>query len=480
MMKPALATSLFCVLASAACSEPQRDATIAQTETRASPLSKGGLAHPTRRNFVGFFNKTTATWTLRMKRPGWTADTAPDMSFAYGNQNDVPIVGDWDGNGTETQGVFRAGTWLLSNTLGSSTSDVPAFGFGNPTDVPIVGDWDGNGTATPGIQRGNTFCLRNSNTSGNADFCFGFGNPGDIPLAGDWDGDGIDTVGVYRASTSTVYLTNDPHPVGGAVTDVTNKFGNPGAQPVVGDWDGDGVTSYGVRIGVDWYLGNDLHTSIGDVYVPSFGGAADVPVSGNFNVNAPSGYSAAPASLSNMFLLGVYELAHGAFSTWKGRGVNTVVGGPPGEDLGMWTTTADGLGLKMIRDPGESFGCVLTNPPSNPPIGCPSPNVIGWLIQDEPDVAPWRTRPPSCRGSTLDTTTSGMGTPGRMASTGCKAARCRSSWTSRATMSTTRWSTSIRTSSTPAPGSAITRARTRRAIPRSSDLATGSRTTSIR
>lgn len=68
----------------------------------------------------------------------------------------------------------------------------------SPTAVPVVGDWDGNGTDTVGLHRGASFFLRNSNASGNADLVALYGNGGDRGVAGDWDGNGSSGIGVYR------------------------------------------------------------------------------------------------------------------------------------------------------------------------------------------------------------------------------------------------------------------------------------------
>jgi lysyl endopeptidase len=51
-----------------------------------------------------------------------------------------------------------------------------------------VGDWNGDGIDTVGIYRNNAFYLRNTNTAGNADVSLLFGVPGDAPLVGDWNG----------------------------------------------------------------------------------------------------------------------------------------------------------------------------------------------------------------------------------------------------------------------------------------------------
>ena len=63
--------------------------------------------------------------------------------------------------------------------------------FGLQTDTAVVGDWDGDGTDTIGVYRPSncSFYLRNSNSSGPTDIIVTYGAAGDVPLVGDWDGD---------------------------------------------------------------------------------------------------------------------------------------------------------------------------------------------------------------------------------------------------------------------------------------------------
>ena len=42
------------------------------------------------------------------------------------------------------------------------------FGYGLATDVPVVGDWTGEGRDTVGVRRGNQWLLRTTNTAGSA------------------------------------------------------------------------------------------------------------------------------------------------------------------------------------------------------------------------------------------------------------------------------------------------------------------------
>ncbi len=193
----------------------------------------------------------TGIWTLR-DRLGSTT------SFYFGNPKDIPFIGDWDGDGVQTVGLYRESTGYLflrnSNTQG--IADIEIY-FGDPGDLPIAGDWDGNGTDTVGVYRRSEgmFYLRNSNTQGVGDVAISFGDPGDVPLAGDWNGDGIDTIGVYRPSTRTVYLVND---LARRVADVTFAYSGAvsGDRIVVGDWNDDGIDTVGVfrPSTAMWYL----------------------------------------------------------------------------------------------------------------------------------------------------------------------------------------------------------------------------------
>ena len=52
-----------------------------------------------------------------------------------------------------------------------------------PADTPLVGDWNGDGNDTVGIYRNGAFYLRNSNTAGYADLVFGYGISADTPVS---------------------------------------------------------------------------------------------------------------------------------------------------------------------------------------------------------------------------------------------------------------------------------------------------------
>ncbi|MHB1054854.1 MAG: hypothetical protein ACYCXL_06110 [Thermoleophilia bacterium] len=96
-----------------------------------------------------------------------------------------------DGIFIDSTGSVVTGNYIgtdASGTVarGNSTSGVGIFnGVGNTVGgaTPVVGNWNGDGTDTPGIVVGNTWLLRNSNDTGVANFVFNFGFPGAIPFA---------------------------------------------------------------------------------------------------------------------------------------------------------------------------------------------------------------------------------------------------------------------------------------------------------
>ena len=74
--------------------------------------------------------------------------------FDYGMQpGDIPLVGDWDGDGKDGVGIFRHGEWHLSDAIHPAlTKHRVNFGI-SKGDIPVVGDWTGTGKDSIGIYR---------------------------------------------------------------------------------------------------------------------------------------------------------------------------------------------------------------------------------------------------------------------------------------------------------------------------------------
>ncbi len=208
-----------------------------------------------------------------------TNDTGfADREFFYGQAGDVPVAGDWNGDGIDTIGIYRNGTFFLRNSNNSGFADIQ-FPFGAPGDIPIVGDWDGDGIDTVGIVRGNAIFLRNSNTSGNADIQFNYGNSTDIFITGDWNGDGIDTIGCFRPTNGFVYIRNS-NTTGIAETEFF--YGLAGDRPVVGDWNADGIDTIGIVRGNQWFLRNSNSSGFADIQF-FYGNDTDTPIAGDWD-----------------------------------------------------------------------------------------------------------------------------------------------------------------------------------------------------
>ncbi len=199
-----------------------------------------------------------------------------DISFRYGQDGDVALTCDWDGDGIDTAGVFRAGTFYLRNSNSGGQAD-KTFGYGRPTDVPLCGDWNSNGVDTIGVFRDGLFYLRNSNSAGDSNVAVAYGQRDDIPVTGDWNADGSDSIGVVRAGMW--YLSNSNRQ---PRTVYRFGYGNDGDQPLTGDWNGDGTDTVAVRRGKVDYLKNSLAPGNADVTV-GYGSDSDRGLAGNWD-----------------------------------------------------------------------------------------------------------------------------------------------------------------------------------------------------
>jgi hypothetical protein len=175
------------------------------------------------------------TWTVsNVNADQRSSSSGAFARHRFGRAGDVPVVGDWDGDGTQTIGVVRPSRTAGSNhfLLRNSDGRVVDFWYGAYGARPVVGDWDGDGDFTPAVHRGGTFWFRNAASTGPAQFSLRFGGRSDLGFAGDWDGNGTWTPGVLRAGAKW-YLKDS---FTGSTARIGLRKQTPGT-PVVGDWD---------------------------------------------------------------------------------------------------------------------------------------------------------------------------------------------------------------------------------------------------
>ena len=287
----------------------------------------------------------------------------PDYLYSFGGiPGDIPITGDWTGNGFTKIGIYRPSNGLfILDTNGNGQLDAGDAVFNLQIgkmagDVPVVGDWNGDGRSKVGYFRQGFLWILDTN--GNhvfeqgIDQVFSFGGvAGDVPVVGDWTGTGISKIGVFRqgflwaldANGNGTLDPSDPvFPYGGVTGDV----------PVVGDWAGTGVSQVGVfRQGFLWALdaNGDRQIDSGD-YVFGYGGVmGDVPVVGRWSATIPQ---VLPTTFSQCLLgsAGRCILKPGLYAVSQqldiGRS-NVVLGGPDGA-LSSQT--------KLVRAAGSSPG----------------------------------------------------------------------------------------------------------------------------
>jgi uncharacterized membrane protein len=242
--------------------------------------------------------------------------------FLSSHLDTVPLLGDWNADGRTKAGVYSRGVFYLDyngnghfDGPGEGRDRVYAFLPAQPGDVPIVGDWNGDGRTKVGIFRSGFLWILDYNGNGkldqpsaDGDRVFGLGGiPMDLPVVGDWTGDGRTKVGIYRHG---VWLLQSEDSITNNVKFITQRFGYDLMEegrdcdiPVVGDWNGDHKTKIGMLLVHDkgagaqtyqWVLdrnGNGVFDGPGvnnDALFDLGGAAGDVPLLWNRGRGQPT------------------------------------------------------------------------------------------------------------------------------------------------------------------------------------------------
>lgn len=195
-------------------------------------------------------------------------DADAEYSFVFGKTGDIPLVGDFNGDGRDDPAAAGLVTvdpvdgrrysdpvrfWSihegsLPQTSGAELSRDDFYRWGFINDRLVVGDWDGDGKDTPGL------ASRQATPAGltrwwiidHGTKIYDFGFFTDKPVVGDWDGDGRDNLGVVREGAgvnglSRWLLDTDTDPSRNTAAEIQFDYGIRGDQYVVGQWTKPGI-----------------------------------------------------------------------------------------------------------------------------------------------------------------------------------------------------------------------------------------------
>lgn len=239
----------------------------------------------------------TEFWILR-------SSDGTSQQILFGVAGDTPVCRDFDGDGITDVAIFRRGAaagdvtvwWIRRSTVGLGVigSDlVIPFGLsgnGSTTfDVPIPGDYDGDGKFDFAVYRvgqapANTYIILNSSNNVVTWRTFGSFNT-DWIVPGDYDGDGRFDLAVARGFAGPnmdwwFILSN------GDITRGPIHFGITSDVPTQGDYDGDARTDIAVyRQGTagggqsnSWVMNSFDNTTSQIPWGANMGGGSDFPV----------------------------------------------------------------------------------------------------------------------------------------------------------------------------------------------------------
>lgn len=234
---------------------------------------------------------STGTWFWLTSSAGY--NYANQRSKDWGVSTDIPMTGDLDGDGKADLIVWRPsdGTWYwLTSSSGFEYASQRSKQWGNAAlgDVPLLGDFDGDGKADLTVWRATSGTWYWLSSSSGFDYASqrakGWGNQslGDVPLIGDFDGDARGDLAVWRASTGTwFWLTSSS---GFDYQQQGAKdwgSGSEGDVPMLGDLDGDGRSDLIVwrpAVGTWFWLRSSSGYTYSTQQQKIWGASGDIPM----------------------------------------------------------------------------------------------------------------------------------------------------------------------------------------------------------
>lgn len=149
-------------------------------------------------SYATVFRRATGTW--------WIYTNPGVISYQFGQNGDIPITADFNGDGTDEIAVFRpsSGVWYFANPFTGAYNGFQQFGTNG--DMPVPADYDGDGKADLAMFRPSTGTWYILLSTTGALRVVVFGTAGDKPQPADYDGNGTAFPAVFRPSNGTWYI----------------------------------------------------------------------------------------------------------------------------------------------------------------------------------------------------------------------------------------------------------------------------------
>jgi hypothetical protein len=221
---------------------------------------------PVPKDYDGDSEEDIAVW--RPAEGNWYIRNDNGSPYQWGLDGDIPVPADYNGDGHTQLAVWRPtdGYWYIQDGSPQNYDD-PAnyhrFQWGLDGDIPVPGDYNGDGNIQLAVWRptdGYWYIQDGSpqNYYDPADYHrFQWGLDGDIPVPGDYSGNGYYQLAVWRPTEANWYIQNGlPQSYDPELSYQLIRWGLEGDKPFSADYDGDGQFELAVWRGDEnkWYI----------------------------------------------------------------------------------------------------------------------------------------------------------------------------------------------------------------------------------